>query len=157
VIAGTPANSMNWLSQFIKAHNGNAVWVTSIGGQAGRPDPGNIIHVSGVNAARERAIQIRFRIHTRIIEVSRHRLSEWLKLHEADPVSIIDGLFQHHGAQASRATLAAGTGVAGGARERTINIPVPLNSPLEEDLFARTPVNERPAVTATVIPFKPTP
>lgn len=153
VIAGTSSHSLDWLTQFMKTFNDNAVWFTDFPSQSHRPNAAALAQafIAGVSSQRPRPVHIRLTVSTRTIEISRSKFAEWLKYKEADTASVMDGLFKYLDAKPGRTTLAAGTGVLGGVREHTICIPVPDNSPLQNDLYAHTPPDQRGQVTGTVI------
>jgi hypothetical protein len=148
VVSGTMENTQNAFTQFMKAYTENALWVGGLPTvRKGQPEA--IVYIAGPNRMHPKPVHIRLAVGDRTIDVSRTRMMEWLSFMKYTPSSIIDGLIEHFGAlDIGRLNLAAGAGVTGG-REPIIRIPVPAGSPFESDLFANTPIDQRP-VTAAV-------
>lgn len=148
IVAGTAENTQTAFTQFMKSYTESALWIGALpASRKGMPDA--IVYLAGPNRTHPKPVHIRLAVSDRTIDVSRTRLTEWLGFMKYTPSTILEGLAKYFGSsEVGRINLAAGAGVTGG-REPIIRIPVPPGSPFESDLFAHTPIDQRP-VTAAV-------
>lgn len=148
IVSGTAENTQTAFTQFMKSYTESALWVGGLPAvKKGQPEA--ITYIAGPSRQHPKPVHIRLAVADRVIDVSHTKLREWLSFMKYTPSSIVDGLKEHFGAiEPGRFNLAAGAGVTGG-REPIIRIPVPPGSPFESDLFANTPIDQRP-VTAAV-------
>lgn len=158
VVAGSQLNTANTLSRFIKAATRNVLWIRRLPiKRAGQPEA--ISFVAGPSAVRPDPIHIRYAITDRIMQFSKAKFSEWLKVQDQSARPIIAALEHHYGAFEERVTLSAGSGVAGGPKEVVITLPVPVGSPFESDLLEHDVLGPAPDTTglvpATVTPAAP--
>lgn len=150
IVSGTANNSANALTQFMKTYTDNALWVGNLPVKAGAPRA--LTFIAGPNTQRARPVHIRLAVADRFIDISKTKFFGWMVTNEITPSAVMDGLAEHfHATEPGRFNLAAGSGVLGGEREPVIRIPVPPGSPFETDLFAHTPMDQRPIVVAPLV------
>lgn len=145
IIGGTTNNTLNAITQFMKAHSRNALWVGGL--PAKRPGkPEAIVYIAGPTRDKADPIHVRLAVADRVIEISRERLYTYLKNVDFNATAVMSGLRKHFNAtEHSKINLAAGAGVIGG-REHVIRIPVPNNSPFMDELYRHATIEERAAL-----------
>lgn len=154
-VAGTPLNTSNTLSRFVKASTRNVLWIRRLPTKrAGQPEA--VSFLAGPSSQRPDPIHIRYCVHDRLMQFSKAKLTDWLTSQDQSARPLISSLIHHFGAYEERGTLSAGSGVAGGPKEALITIPIPEGSPFEQDLFEHNVLAGNPPpdttgiVTATV-------
>lgn len=148
-VAGTPLNTSNLISRFVKASTRNVLWITKM--PIKRPgNPEVIGYLAGPSAMRPDPIHIRYCRDDRLMQLSRTKLTDWLAVQNQSARPLISSLMHHFGAYEERGTLSAGSGVAGGPKEALITIPIPVGSPFEGDLFEYGVLGPMPDTTGIV-------
>lgn len=135
VVVGSADNSANSLTQFLKQHNQNALWVGELAAKK-MGQPAGVVWLAGPNKQRPMPIHVRLSVGDKVIDVSKQRFEDFLALQKITPSTVIDGLRKHFGAfHYGRQNLAAGSGILGG-KEPVIRIPVADDGPFADDLYA---------------------
>ncbi len=84
------------------------------------------------------------------MQFSKSKFMEYLAQKGVAGRAVIEALTDFWGAYEERATLSAGSGVAGGPKEVIITVPIPPGSPFEPDLFLHNTLDATPAATGIV-------
>lgn len=152
IVAGTPDNTADTISQFMKHVVKNSLW---IGGLPNRGNSQAVAYIAGPTRERPEKIHLRFAITDRVMDISKFALTEWLKQREQNSDGVLTGLRTHFGASEIRkASLGAGSGLMG-PREVILRVPIPDDSPWLSDLYTFTPPDQRvtAAVTTEIAPI----
>lgn len=148
-VAGTPLNTSNLISRFVKASTRNVLWITHI--PMKRPgQPSAVSYLAGPSQMRPDPIHIRYCVNDRLMQLSKAKLTDWLAVQNQSARPLVASLMHHFAAYEERLTLSAGSGVAGGPKEAIITVPVPVGSPFEGDLHEHEKLGPMPDTTGIV-------
>lgn len=145
IIGGSAGHTENSLTGFFKASVANTAWTDTM--HTGRGKPPVVALINCPNGNYPKAIHMRWIINDRLLRISKDNFVGYMMAQKRAAGPSIEGLKDHYNMHIPKKTMniASGTNIQGGA-ETVFEIPVPPGSPLEEELFKHTPLDQRPVL-----------
>lgn len=135
---GTVTNTEEALTAFLKTYVENTLFTDTFPVGKGKPKTVTLLGTHP-DKLRPRPIHVQWAVADRVLRISRPKFAAYLQEHDTSPMPIFIGLKDHFGAEFPYSTLGGGTSFRGG-HERIIQIPVPVGSVLEDQMYAHSPV-----------------
>lgn len=145
VAGGTEGNTMEALAGFFKEYLTETLWTDTCASGKGKPGP--ITFLGGPPANYPKPIQIHWVANDRLLRLCRREFLKYLHANKIPSRVVLMDLERRFGSITKKATIAAGTTYQC-VQEQLICIPVPVGSPLEDQMFSHS-TGGTPSVPAT--------
>lgn len=149
VVGGSETNAADVLSQFIKMHPNNQMWITHVPSGRGR-QTFRVIHQN--DTQHPKPVHIQWVRDNRLLRLSQAALETYLDPTPYGRSTVMDGLRDHFDMKVLKSRIDLGAWTPnGGAPETVLELPIPPGHPLEQILFQGTPIEDLPADYGGVI------